>query len=92
MDIWVGSVSGSVAPVPNYVDGGWVPPTGSDSVAVSNPATGEPLGEVRFSGRKDVDVAVGAAKAAFPAWRRRQSSGLAYCSASRCSWTNMVMS
>jgi len=37
---------------------------------VYNPATGEQTGEVDFASTEDVDRAVAAAKAAFPAWRR----------------------
>jgi malonate-semialdehyde dehydrogenase (acetylating)/methylmalonate-semialdehyde dehydrogenase len=37
---------------------------------VYNPATGEQTGEVDFASSEDVDRAVAAAKAAFPAWRR----------------------
>jgi aldehyde dehydrogenase (NAD+) len=54
----------------NYVDGRW---EGAKSGAVMesvNPATGEVLGLVPQSGPQDVDAAVRAAAAAFPAWRR----------------------
>jgi len=37
---------------------------------VYNPATGEQTGEVDFAGPEEIDRAVAAAKAAFPAWRR----------------------
>jgi malonate-semialdehyde dehydrogenase (acetylating)/methylmalonate-semialdehyde dehydrogenase len=36
---------------------------------IFNPATGRVSGTVAFAGRADVDAAVAAAKAAFPAWR-----------------------
>ena len=36
---------------------------------VFEPATGEQSGEVAFASREEVDAAVAAAKAAFPAWR-----------------------
>src|ERR1700684_3673929 len=45
----------------------------SSSVArfgeVTNPATGEVIRRVPLAGKEDVDLAVGAAKAAFPEWR-----------------------
>jgi len=61
--------SGTVQPVANYIDGGWVASSGSESLAVTNPATGEPLGQVRLSGAEDVGAAVEAAVRAFPVWR-----------------------
>jgi aldehyde dehydrogenase (NAD+) len=54
----------------NYVNGRW---EGAKSGAVMesvNPATGEVLGLVPQSGPQDVDAAVRAAAASFPAWRR----------------------
>ena len=36
---------------------------------VWNPATGKPFAQVNFASAEDVDAAVAAAKAAFPAWR-----------------------
>ena len=56
--------------VANYVAGDWVTPDAGERVAVTDPATGQTLGAVPVSGRSDVDRAVGAASAAFPAWRR----------------------
>jgi malonate-semialdehyde dehydrogenase (acetylating)/methylmalonate-semialdehyde dehydrogenase len=53
----------------NYIDGDWVSVTSSESLPVSNPATGELLGRVPLSSREDVDAAVQAARRAFPAWR-----------------------
>ena len=54
----------------NYVAGEWVAPDTCERLAVTDPATGETLGAVPVSGRGDVDRAVAAAAAAFPAWRR----------------------
>lgn len=54
----------------NYVAGDWVTPGADEQLAVKDPATGEVLGSVPLSGRSDVDRAVEAAHAAFPAWRR----------------------
>ena len=54
----------------NYVAGRWMTPDACENLAVADPATGETLGSVPVSGRADVDHAVQAAVAAFPAWRR----------------------
>ncbi len=54
----------------NYVAGDWVTSDAGEKLAVNDPATGEVLGSVPVSGRSDVDRAVRAARAAFPAWRR----------------------
>lgn len=43
---------------------------GATSLPVFNPATGEVIDNVPLSGEGDVDAAVGAAAAAFPAWSR----------------------
>ncbi|HKS12033.1 MAG TPA: aldehyde dehydrogenase family protein, partial [Pseudomonas sp.] len=53
-----------------YIDGRWVDPVGTDRLAVINPATELPLGEIAMGGQADVDVAVAAAKRAFPAFAR----------------------
>jgi succinate-semialdehyde dehydrogenase/glutarate-semialdehyde dehydrogenase len=51
-----------------YVDGAWVDAPDGKTVAVSNPASGEPLGTVPSLGAKETEAAVAAAHAAFPAW------------------------
>jgi succinate-semialdehyde dehydrogenase/glutarate-semialdehyde dehydrogenase len=51
-----------------YVDGTWVDAPDGKTVAVSNPASGEPLGTVPSLGAAETASAVGAAHAAFPAW------------------------
>jgi malonate-semialdehyde dehydrogenase (acetylating) / methylmalonate-semialdehyde dehydrogenase len=53
----------------NYVAGRWSPADSTDALNVTNPATGEALGRVPLSSAADVDAAVGAARAALPAWR-----------------------
>ena len=53
----------------NYVGGEWITPHTTDYLDVTNPATGDLLGRVPLSSRADVDQAVAAAQAAFPAWR-----------------------
>ena len=47
----------------------WTPSHNPEHVAITNPATGEALGSVPMGSAKDVDAAVKAAQAAFPAWR-----------------------
>ena len=51
------------------IGGEWVPAAGGDTIEVLNPATGEVLLHVPRGGVADVDAAVSAAQAAFPAWR-----------------------
>jgi malonate-semialdehyde dehydrogenase (acetylating)/methylmalonate-semialdehyde dehydrogenase len=55
--------------VQNYIGGQWKPSANPEHVTVSNPATGEPLGQVPMGSARDVDDAVKAARAAYPAWR-----------------------
>src|SRR6267378_618143 len=56
-------------PIPNYVGGRWTASTSTQSLSLTNPATGELLGHVPLSTRDDVAAAVSAARNAFPAWR-----------------------
>ena len=51
-----------------YIDGAWVPSTGSGSIDVINSATEEVIASIPEGTADDVDKAVKAAKAAFPAW------------------------
>ncbi|AQV98697.1 aldehyde dehydrogenase family protein [Cupriavidus necator] len=52
-----------------YIQGEWVPPVGEASFAdIVNPATEAVIGTVALGGEADVDRAVAAARAAFPAW------------------------
>ncbi|HWQ13393.1 MAG TPA: gamma-aminobutyraldehyde dehydrogenase [Roseiflexaceae bacterium] len=48
-----------------WIDGAWAESRGGGTMAVENPATGEPIAEVVDASRADVDAAVGAARAAF---------------------------
>lgn len=57
--------------VTNIIDGKAVPGSGTESRTILNPSTGEALAEVTESSLADVDAAVAAAKAAFPAWAAR---------------------
>src|SRR5512146_2360266 len=56
-------------PIPNYIGGAWVASRATESLPLTNPATGESLGRVPLSGTADVDAAVQAALDAFPRWR-----------------------
>ncbi|MHB8342017.1 MAG: aldehyde dehydrogenase family protein [Mycobacteriales bacterium] len=53
-----------------YIDGGWVAPAGDATLPVRNPATEELIASVPAGTPADVDRAVAAARAAFPAWSR----------------------
>jgi len=54
----------------NYIGGAWTAASGAEALPVVNPATGETLATVPASPASEVDRAVSAAAAAFPAWRR----------------------
>jgi acyl-CoA reductase-like NAD-dependent aldehyde dehydrogenase len=51
-----------------YIDGSWVPSGGSGTIEVYGAATEEVVGRIPDGVAADVDRAVAAAKAAFPAW------------------------
>ncbi len=51
-----------------YINGQWVAPQTENTLEVINPATEQPMGVISLGGKADVDKAVAAAKAAFPAW------------------------
>ncbi len=53
----------------NLIGGKWLPADGGKTFPSYNPATGEVVGHAAYSTIKDVDRAVEAAHAAFPAWR-----------------------
>jgi malonate-semialdehyde dehydrogenase (acetylating) / methylmalonate-semialdehyde dehydrogenase len=55
--------------ITHWIGGERVAGTSGRSGPVYNPATGRQTGEVDFASVEDVDAAVQAAKAAFPAWR-----------------------
>ena len=55
--------------VRNYVGGGWRESSATETLPITNPASGEEIGRVPLSPAEDVDAAVQAAKAAFPRWR-----------------------
>lgn len=51
-----------------YINGEWIDSTGNDIADVLNPATEEVIANVPVGTADDIDTAVAAAKAAFPAW------------------------
>lgn len=51
-----------------YIDGEWIGPDKRESEPVFNPATAQEIGRVPHATREDLDRAVAAAAAAFPAW------------------------
>ena len=55
--------------VSNYVAGKWTASRGTETLPVTNPASGEVIGHTPLSTREDIDAAVQAARAAFPGWR-----------------------
>jgi len=56
--------------IKNFINGEWVEANATKWEDVPNPATGEILARVPFSSRKDVDLAVQAAKDAYETWRK----------------------
>jgi malonate-semialdehyde dehydrogenase (acetylating) / methylmalonate-semialdehyde dehydrogenase len=54
--------------VDNYIDGAFVPPSSGAYVSVTSPSTGQEIARVGLSEPSDVEGAVRAAAAAFPAW------------------------
>src|SRR5213078_2448972 len=64
------AVTTQVLELENYVNGAWLRATASEFADVTNPATAELLARTPLSAAADVDAAVQAAAAAFPAWRR----------------------
>jgi acyl-CoA reductase-like NAD-dependent aldehyde dehydrogenase len=51
-----------------FIGGAWVPSTGIGSIEVLDSSTEQPLGSIPDGSAEDVDRAVAAARAAFPAW------------------------
>src|ERR1700716_2644399 len=51
-----------------YIDGAWVPSTGTGTIDVINSTTEEVMGHVPEGTAEDIDKAASAAKAALPAW------------------------
>ena len=53
----------------NFVGGAWQASASQPGLDLTNPATGEPLGQSPSGSASEVNAAVSAAHAAFPAWR-----------------------
>ena len=52
-----------------YIDGSWVAADSGEQINVTNPATGEPVGDIPRLGRAETERAIDAADVALPAWR-----------------------
>ncbi|MFN8188446.1 MAG: CoA-acylating methylmalonate-semialdehyde dehydrogenase [Gaiellales bacterium] len=61
--------TGEITQIGHWINGAAVAGTSGRSGPVFNPATGRQTGEVAFASLEEIDGAVAAAKAAFPAWR-----------------------
>ena len=66
----MGTAVATSVQLPHFINGEWVESGASDWLDVPNPATGEVLARVPLAGADEVNRAVEAAAAAFPAWRR----------------------
>ncbi|MEJ7688468.1 MAG: aldehyde dehydrogenase family protein, partial [Variovorax sp.] len=58
----------SKTPIHHHIGGRIVASTSTRAQDVFNPATGAATGSVALGNRADIDAAVAAAQAAFPAW------------------------
>jgi acyl-CoA reductase-like NAD-dependent aldehyde dehydrogenase len=58
----------SISPIGHYINGQVAAGASGRSQSVTNPATGAVTGNVALANRSEVDEAVAAAQAAFPAW------------------------
>ena len=56
--------------IPHFINGHWIESAAVDSRPVLNPATGDVIATVPLADSSEIDKAVLAAAAAFPAWRR----------------------
>lgn len=54
--------------IKNYIGDQWVESTSGEMETIPNPANGEPIARVPLSSKEDVDLAVQAAKEAYPGW------------------------
>ena len=60
-----------------YIDGAWVDPIAPKTLDVIDPSTEEAFAKIAMGSAADVDRAVAAAKAAFPAFSRTSRAGAA---------------
>jgi malonate-semialdehyde dehydrogenase (acetylating)/methylmalonate-semialdehyde dehydrogenase len=61
-------MSESAEVLSNFIGGRWVPSSGTERLDVHNPARGVVIAQTPMSTGRDVDAAVQAAAAAYPAW------------------------
>ncbi len=54
-----------------WIDGKWVEAASGKTYTVVNPATEEEIARVPLGGKRDADIAVEAARKAFPAWSKK---------------------
>ena len=57
-----------------FIDGGFVDGTGTESFRVQSPSTGEILGEYVYASPADVRLAISSAKRAFSAWKQTSAN------------------
>ena len=69
-----------------YLNGEWV--SGSDTMTVTNPATGEVIGTIPHLGQAETAKAIADANAAWPAWRKKTAKER---SAILRKWFNLMM-
>ena len=62
-------MSSDVRHLGNWINGEWVDSSSGERLDVDNPATGEVIATLPLSTGDEIDAAVQAAQAAFPAWR-----------------------
>lgn len=58
----------------NFIDGSFMPPIDGEYMDMVEPATGKVYGQLANSNDKDVEIAVAAAKVAFPIWSSMSAS------------------
>jgi malonate-semialdehyde dehydrogenase (acetylating) / methylmalonate-semialdehyde dehydrogenase len=56
--------------LPNFINGQWIPSSSESNLDVLNPATGNVISTVPFSGKDEVDTTARAARDAFHDWRK----------------------
>ncbi len=54
-----------------WIGGKWISPASGKTFPTFNPATGEELAQLPLASQEDVDLAVAAARKAFPAWSQK---------------------
>lgn len=67
-DASTSGIAANIITVDNYINGTFVTPTTGSYMPILSPFTSETVGSVAVSAKADVDAAVSAASAAFPAW------------------------